>query len=130
MPHANDTAPGVHLPKTSRDYFAGGPPERRASPRLLCEVRVIYRPIACPDGSAPGCAVAMNLSAGGVGLLTGVPLLPGTVLALRPRGAAACEVRSLVACVVHSGQLPAGGWVHGCAFSRRLTAHELDALIA
>jgi hypothetical protein len=78
-------------------------------------------------------ARVQNVSAGGIGLVLNRRLARGTVLQVVLEGREGQGPRNLLARVVHDSLLtayPGLRWLVGCALLTRLTAEELQALVA
>ncbi len=103
--------------------------ERRTQERFPTSWTARGGPVA--EGLEPKLpARVLNVSAGGVGLLTQRPFNRGTVLVLKvPRLNADCP-GTLFARVVHSRCRGPNEWVIGCAFATPLDDDELRALIS
>lgn len=100
--------------------------ERRTSLRFPCNLNAICK----TGGGKTGVewpARVRNVSCKGAGLMLARPFSPGTLLTvcfLRPGGPAYTAQMQ----VVH-GHPEIDGCYHGCAFIRRLTLAEVDALV-
>jgi hypothetical protein len=102
---------------------------RRVEPRYQCgpatSGRVLQR---AGDGLARRVWV-LNLSAGGVGLLTNEPVEAETLLVVHLRSTALDRLYELPARVVHSTVQVNGDWLVGCEFAEKLSAEDLEALL-
>ena len=84
--------------------------------------------LSLPDGTKEHCW-ARDLSEVDVGLDLAWPLEPGTPLLVHLKAAPPYAGFELAARVVHATEV-AGGWRVGCAFARRLTAEQVERLLA
>lgn len=100
--------------------------ERRASARLLCDLKTAWRPAAAPD-EPPAPARVRDVSLGGAGLLVRRRLEAGTLLAIDLPGKGFRPL-TVLACVAHASAHGPGEWALGCAFSAELTHDELESL--
>ena len=112
---------------TTSDPIPG--PDRRRERRQhlwgLPEVRFLLKPSFRPHR-----AVLLDLSAGGLALLTTYPLDAGSVLAVQ---LAAPDRRGMLCLLVevrHVTELDSGGWQCGCAFRQHLPEEEALDLCA
>jgi hypothetical protein len=101
--------------------------KQRVAQRYRCPLATLGR-LAFADGRTEE-AWAHNLSETGIGLNMGHALEPGTVLIIRLKGSAQSQALALAAVVIHSTRELDGSWRVGCAFDRKLTPEEMDALL-
>ncbi len=99
--------------------------EQRRGVRYPCELNV-----PCRVGDQAWTAKARNLSLGGIRLLTGQRVPPGTVLRLELPCPARGEAVERTALVVHAAVTRYGSWVLGCSFEEALDAAELRDLLS
>jgi hypothetical protein len=71
----------------------------------------------------------LNLSVGGVGMLSGMRLEPGATAELRLFGKPGTQPVQADALICHVSPSTEGGWLLGCTFIRKLGEHELALLI-
>jgi hypothetical protein len=71
-----------------------------------------------------------NISAGGIGLLSGHRFEPGSILLVQVREETPSRSPLLVAKVVHATAQPTGDWLIGCILTRGLSEAEVEALAA
>ncbi len=100
--------------------------ERRASPRLPCDIETKCQPISGGLSKAWS-ARAVDISTGGVGLVLERRFEPGAMLTANLTSADGESTRTLFLRVAHVARHEDGGWRHGCAFASELTAEELQA---
>lgn len=100
--------------------------ERRASPRLPCDLETRCQPISGALSKAWS-ARAVDISTGGVGLVLERRFEPGAMLTANLASADGESTRTLFLRVAHVSRHEDGGWRHGCAFASELTAEELQA---
>jgi hypothetical protein len=100
---------------------------KRAAPRYDFRLATPAR-LRLPDGTQEHCW-AHDLSEVGIGLDLAWPLEPGTPLLVHLKAAPPHAGFEVAAGVVHTTEL-AGGWRVGCAFARRLTAEQVERLLA
>ena len=74
-------------------------------------------------------AWVLDVSLGGVGLLLGRPLQPGTPVVVCITGAEDGKIHELPAEVVHATREVGGEWVVGCRLTQELSREELEALL-
>jgi hypothetical protein len=74
-------------------------------------------------------AWVVNLCLEGTGLQLDRPLDPGTVVLIEMDGSATGLAVEVSARVVHATPQPDGTWINGFAFSRPLSADEMDAML-
>jgi hypothetical protein len=84
--------------------------------------------LSLPDGTKEHCW-AHDLSEVGIGLEVARPLEPGTPLLVHLKAAPPQGGCQVAARVVHATEV-AGGWRVGCAFAQRLTAEQVERLLA
>jgi hypothetical protein len=101
--------------------------ERRQTPRHRSVARVTWRPAVAGDALSQAAQVH-NVSCGGISLLVGGPVEPGTLLHVELAGAARGQP-SLLACVRHVTRAEAGTWSLGCSFLRDLSEEELQRFL-
>lgn len=98
--------------------------ERRTSPRLQPQHTITARVVsASPEGSQA--AIVLDVSTGGVGLLTSRPLEPTALILLDLPGAGPAGAR-----VRYAALRPDGPWACGCELLGTLSPHELQALVS
>jgi hypothetical protein len=86
-------------------------------------VRYVVRPSFQCDW-----ALVADISAGGVGLVLGRALTPGTVVLIRLEGGRPADPVTRLARVVHAVRQEDGNWCAGCEFVTALTGRELAGL--
>jgi hypothetical protein len=99
--------------------------EQRRGVRYPCELSV-----TCQARDGEWVAKSRNLSLGGIRLLTGQRVPPGTVLRLELPCPARDGTIVRTIQVVHAAATRYGSWVLGCAFEQPLDAEELRDLLA
>jgi PilZ domain-containing protein len=73
----------------------------------------------------PAQAYLVDVSAGGVGLLVGRRVEPGTILLLQLPGPPEASFQPRLACVVNIRPYVGGGWILGCELDAPLDEEEL-----
>jgi hypothetical protein len=101
--------------------------QRRTAVRYRCALATPGW-LTLPDGGTLETWIH-NLSETGIGLNAGQRLEPGTALVIRLRGPAPGGEVALGARVVHTTAEADGSWRVGCAFTHRLKAESLAALL-
>jgi hypothetical protein len=102
-------------------------PERRAWVRYYCLPPGLDRVFVSAGGQRDPASV-QNISRGGIGLLLGRRVEPGTAVRVE-LGNASATLLDARARVAHVTQEPAGDWLIGCAFDAPLSQEELDKLL-
>jgi hypothetical protein len=113
--------------------LAGEPPQtpdsnRRAAIRYHCAPATAGR-VLLPPRQEMQRGWVLDVSLGGVGLLLGRPLTPGTSVVIRMSGPEDGQAHELPAQVIHATREIGGEWVVGCQLTTPLTRDELDALL-
>jgi serine/threonine protein kinase len=103
-------------------------PERRASVRRACRRGSLCLPLGS-EGQTPWEAEVRNISAGGLGLVLGRRVEPGTVLLVEWQQAVRGAPTTLLARVIHAQPLPTGRWRLGCQLTQGLGEDEIQALL-
>src|SRR5690242_3805741 len=93
--------------------------ERRVWVRYPADLETTVQAAGSPDAVRLSARVR-NVSLGGVSLAVDRPFEPGDLLSVELPGATEQTRCNVLACVVHVGEMPEGGWVLGCTFSREL----------
>src|SRR5579884_1264621 len=100
--------------------------DRRVAVRYPGNPDTSCQAVTPSDGAWP--AWVRDISASGIAVLLDREFPPGTVVVIEldnPDQGVACAVRARV---IHALELPPDDrWLHGCAFERELSAHELRA---
>jgi hypothetical protein len=104
------------------------PHERRREPRRPCPSQPLLRYVVRP-GLESRWGHALDVSARGIGFLTGEPLRAGAVLALQLRGGAPGASRVRVARVARCTPAVAGRWHVGCEVSPPFSGEEVASLL-
>jgi hypothetical protein len=104
------------------------PDEQRGEIRHPCALSATYQCVGAHD-EATCTARVLNVSATGVGLSLTEPVDAGSLINLRLQNADGSLVRTILACVVHSGRGTGGEQVIGCNFIRELADDELQSLL-
>jgi hypothetical protein len=115
---------GHALPVQADSGFAGMD-DRRIWVRYPCDVKTICQTALDATGTRSAARVR-NISLGGISLHLDQECQPGTILSLEMPGLTDQTV-TVLACVVHVTEAPAGGWVLGCTFARELSDDDLQA---
>jgi len=103
--------------------IAGFETERRAHPRHATDVRTVCRPVT-EDVTVP--VQIVDVSVGGIKMRVGRPFRQGTMDRFdmpRLNG----PTTTLLACVMHAGEVTVGQWEVGCNFSLELSDEEIQA---
>ncbi len=100
--------------------------ERRVWVRYPADLETTVQAAGSPDAVRLSARVR-NVSLGGVSLAVDRPFEPGDLLSVELPGATEQTRCNVLACVVHVGETPEGGWVLGCTFSRELSEDDLEA---
>jgi hypothetical protein len=103
-------------------------PERRASVRRSCRRPSLCLPLDS-EGQTPWEAELRNVSAGGLCVVLGRRVEPGTMLLVEWQEAARGAPAALVARVVHAQPQGPGRWSLGCRLARALGDAEVLALV-
>jgi hypothetical protein len=101
--------------------------KRRVAQRYRCPLATLGR-LVFADGRTEE-VWAHNLSETGIGLNMPHALDPGTAVLIRLKGSTQNLAVALAAVVIHSTRELDGSWRVGCAFDRKLTPEEMDALL-
>jgi len=102
--------------------------ERRAFVRFAAEAEAVCRSVRALAGSGwPGRAV--NISAGGIGLVLRHCFKRGVSLAIELPDTPPARRRILLARVRHASAQRDGTWFIGCAFIEELSEEELQTLL-
>ncbi len=102
--------------------------DQRTWVRFDCALKATYSRVGDPTGSALPAGV-LNVSPSGVGLLIKENVEPGSLLNVHLCGKDGREVRTILACVVHSTLRASGDLALGCNFIRELAEEELQVLL-
>jgi hypothetical protein len=103
-------------------------PDCRRWVRFPCDVETAcYTRETAPGERRP--ARAVNISAGGVGLLLPCEFTAGTLLYLEFPGPGTDPVGKVLIRVTRAAEDGHGNWFLGCEFARQLSAAELDGLV-
>ena len=105
----------------------GCAPDRRRWPRRPAS-RIRAERLA-DDEQPPWQVAARNVSSGGIRLILGNGLAPGTALRLRLSRSGRAVSVVVSARVVYVREKPAGHFITGCAFDRLLSEEELRGLL-
>ncbi|MCS7046094.1 MAG: PilZ domain-containing protein [Gemmataceae bacterium] len=105
------------------------PEDQRVWQRFDCRLRAKIQRVGSPHAAQPTEVQVANLSASGVGLLSGVPIDAGVLLNLELIGKDGGAVRTILACVVHVSRRSDGQWGLGCNFIRELKEEDFQALL-
>ncbi|HJT76557.1 MAG TPA: PilZ domain-containing protein [Gemmataceae bacterium] len=100
--------------------------ERRAFPRYPVDWEVVCKALAAGQRDSWQ-ARALNVSAGGLGVVLERRFERGTTLTVQLQHAPAEAPRTLLARVMHATRLPDGGWLHGLSLLRPLQEEQLRA---
>ncbi len=102
--------------------------ERRSLERLASGRKSLIRLLARPSFQTLT-AVLQDVTPGGLGLILGSKLEPGTILALQIQGRRQGTSSIVSARVMHATPRPDGNWHIGCKFSARLKDEDEQALL-
>src|SRR5437868_94507 len=100
--------------------------ERRASPRVACDLETKCQAIADARGKAWP-ARAVDISTGGIALVLERRFEPGAMLSTSLASSDGETGRTLFLRVAHVARQNDGSWRHGCAFASELTQEEIRA---
>jgi hypothetical protein len=100
--------------------------ERRRAPRFQC-LRVISCVLRQTDQRLWG--RVRDISTGGMGLVTGSKVEPGTHLVLELKSAAFLPTLALPARVAHATPRASGSWLIGCQFDQPLSQEQVQSLL-
>ena len=108
--------------------------ERRASVRYPCDpesfgVDNSCRPITVARKSESWAAVVRDVSTGGVGIVINRRFEPGALLSVDLQDAEKTSNRTLLVRVVRLTKEGKDTWLHGCAFTHKLSEAELLSLM-
>ncbi len=116
-------------PRAENESRVGAAPDRRHAERHPCDLQPFWTEWGSGRGESP-LARVRDISAGGIGLLTGCRIRPGSVLVLRLFSESQGMSRPLLVRIIHSHPQPDGQWLSGGAFVRRLSDEDLEAVLA
>jgi hypothetical protein len=102
--------------------------DARAWVRHPARGTVDYRPLPGTEGP-PDTAELVDLSPGGVGLLTDAPIEPGTALLVSLKRLDDKPDRQMLACVVYQTEREDGKYAVGCNFLHRLNEMDVEELL-
>ncbi len=105
------------------------PSERRRAKRYPLKLETVYRPTSTSSIDLWRSAKIRNISIRGIGLLLPRPFEAGAVLEIELENSAQSFFRILQVRVIHMNPMRGSSWAAGCAFTRKLTPKELQALI-
>lgn len=108
--------------------------ERRAAVRYPCDPESFgadnsCRPITVARKSESWAAVVRDVSTGGVGIVVNRRFEPGTLLSVDLQDADKTSNRTLLVRVVRLTQEGKDSWLHGCAFTNKLSESDLLSLM-
>jgi hypothetical protein len=103
--------------------------DRRASVRYPCDPDSFSADNSCRPVTAPKkeswSAVVRDVSTGGIGIVINRRFEPGTLLTVDLEDAERTARRSLLVRVMRITQENSSAWMHGCAFTHKMSESEL-----
>jgi hypothetical protein len=102
--------------------------DRRTAERYPCNLKPSWRSWGKPGGESWSAAIN-DISTTGISLLINYWMKPGTVLVIKLQNSNHRLTRPLPVRVMHATERADGEWLIGCAFVRRLSEPELQAIL-